>query len=119
MIRIFLVGLLLTFAATQTTINYAFSGNPSGTQVVPTFSLGVLTATDNITFAFQSAAGKASGFTVKLLDSTRTELTTQPVTFTGTFPETVQWQVATTGTYYIRISQVLIPQCNYKLCDYN
>ena len=33
MIRIILIGLLLTFAATQTTFSYAFSGQTNSAQV--------------------------------------------------------------------------------------
>ena len=86
MIQVVLISLLLTFASTLTTFGYAFSGVATSSQMKATFSLGVLAVNDNMTFAFTSASGNPAGFTVQLLDSAATALTTQPVTFTGSFP---------------------------------
>ena len=59
---------------------------------------------DNLTFTFTSANGGGSNFVINIMNSTNQVLMPAPVSFATTIPQTVNWKVATTGTYYIQVT---------------
>ena len=106
MIKICLIGLLLlVFTSSKSTFVYSFSAAATSTQTKPSFSLGVLNQNDDITFTFTPVnGGGGSGYIINIMNSTNQVLMPAPVTFSTTIPQTVNWKVAVTGTYYIQVT---------------
>jgi hypothetical protein len=102
-----ILALLLALALGQTTYNYAFSGQTTSTQTVPSYALGTLSTNENIEFAFTVASGTGtlSGFQLQILDANNQPLS-PVVTYSGLTGTSASWTwtVVTTGSYRVQVS---------------